>query len=388
MSNVPESKNDPRLVEAIKRWFKAGKDGVVTADGEVSENRYIFTDRRVQSVLALALVAGGYFYWTHETLRLPTMDEASAMEEICPQAEAVVESGNGFQLKHPEIPFIRACKLFEDQRLVRADFWQIYKAQRQDARNAILEASRQKIEKAKATADAELAANQAQLTEQRSVARIAADAKLAEEQRKLAELQEFNKPENVLRRKEIADLEVTNLNAEAARVKAADEAAQRVERAKDKAEAARDKAAQRKADIAKRKAEEAARHAAPPLPSSASAAPIAGPVGHIDHAQDANWTAAFQYAMRASAEQNGSALLVKDCEYRPEDHGYQTCYTAISYINKQNSRTLLIARRNMQEVDILRVACHFNQAGTVRTCTDFDNSDKSVQSLNANGDWS
>jgi hypothetical protein len=60
MDNVPESKNDPRLVEAIQRWFKAGKAGVVTTEGEVSEDHYIFTDRRVQSVLALALSAGGY----------------------------------------------------------------------------------------------------------------------------------------------------------------------------------------------------------------------------------------------------------------------------------------------------------------------------------------
>jgi hypothetical protein len=220
MSNVPESKNDPRLVEAIKRWFKAGKDGVVTADGEVSGNRYIFTDRRVQSVLALALVAGGYFYWTHETFRLPTADEAAAMEEICPQAEAAIESDNGFQLKHPEIPFIRACKLFEDQRLVRSDFWQIYKAQRQDTRNAILEASRQKIEASKSAADAQLAAEQAKLTEQRVAARIKAEAELAEKQRKQAEAQEYNKPENVQRRQEIADAAEAQLKAETARAEA------------------------------------------------------------------------------------------------------------------------------------------------------------------------
>jgi hypothetical protein len=131
---------------------------------------------------------------THETLRLPTANEAAVMEEICPQAEAVIEAADGFQLKHPEIPFIRACKMFEDQRLVRADFWQIYKAQRQDARAAILEASRNKIERDKSAAEAELAAQQAKLTEQRVAARIEADARLAAEQRKLAELRESIHP--------------------------------------------------------------------------------------------------------------------------------------------------------------------------------------------------
>jgi len=241
--------------------------GVITAEGAPSENRYIFTDRRVQSVLGLALLAGGYFYWTHESLRLPTADEAAVMEEICPQAEAVIEADNGFQLKHPEIPFIRACKLFEDQRLVRGDFWQIAKAQRQDARNAILESSRHKIETAKSSADAELAAQEAKRTEQRVAARIEADAKIAEEQRKLAELQDYNKPENVQRRQKIADLEAAKLaaeaakaeevsNAEAARVEAEAKAARRVEAAKAKAEAARVKAAE---EAERRRTAEAAR---------------------------------------------------------------------------------------------------------------------------------
>ena len=78
-NNLPESKNDPNLVAAIRRWLKSGVSGVITADGVPSEHQYIFTDRRVQSVLGLAVVAGGYFYWTHESLRLPTADEAAIM---------------------------------------------------------------------------------------------------------------------------------------------------------------------------------------------------------------------------------------------------------------------------------------------------------------------
>jgi pyruvate/2-oxoglutarate dehydrogenase complex dihydrolipoamide acyltransferase (E2) component len=175
------------------------------------------------------------------------------MEEICPQAEATIEADNGFQLKHPEIPFIRACKMFEDQRLVRSDFWLIYKAQRQDARNAILEASRQRIEQEKTAAAAELARQQAILTEARVKARNEADAKLAAEQRRLDEERNYNLPQNVQRRQEIATAEAARLDAEA---KAA-EAAANAETARINRQAAADRrkaAAQQKVDDARARA--------------------------------------------------------------------------------------------------------------------------------------
>jgi hypothetical protein len=122
------------------------------------------------------------------------------------------------------------------------------KAQRQDARNAILEESRHKIERAKAAADAELAANQAKQTEAREATRLEANAKLVEEQRKLAELQDYNKPENEQRRQEIARLEARRVEeaskAEVARVEAEAKSAQRIAAAKAKVEAARVKAAE------------------------------------------------------------------------------------------------------------------------------------------------
>lgn len=214
------------------------------------DNKYIFNDKRVQSLFFLALLAGGYFYWTHEELRLPTTHEAAVMEEICPSAEAVIDSGEGFHFKHPEIPFARACKLYEDRSLVRADFWGIPKAERQDARNAILQASREKIAEARAKADAELAQKQAQLEEQRVASRNAADAEIAKQKREAAELQEYNKPENVLKRKELEELKAANQAAETVRIEreAAKEvtrldrerkAAERVEAARERTEAAR-----------------------------------------------------------------------------------------------------------------------------------------------------
>jgi hypothetical protein len=200
--------------------------------------------------VAVMLSGGGYLYWTHEELRLPTANEASVMEEVCPAAEAVIETEGEFYMKHPEIPFIRACKLYEDRSLVRADFWGILRARRQDARNAILEASRDKIAKATADANVKLARQQAESQEQLVAARNKADADIARQQREAAELQEYNKPENVQRRKDIEDLKIANqneatareekeANSEASRLDRESRSIAKVERAKAKSEAAR-----------------------------------------------------------------------------------------------------------------------------------------------------